>query len=269
MEIDEFLQLPLVLQGRKVGQSGSAAGGNQEVCIEGDGTSFGRPVHQLGQLILVALGERRLHHEVESGRDQAVDGSEHRLERSMAPAETVVIRGIERLDRHRHARHPRRLEFGDLFVGEERAVRANHDRGATAGSVGGDRSEVVSEQWLPTRQDEHRRGIDRENLVDDTNAFFGGQLIGGRLLRARRDVTVGAFEIAAAGEIPGNDVRHEVARLCVACRCVSQYRERRQIHGAPTPPPLPEWNRCSTPSPWSFASSTARPQPSRRPATSS
>ncbi len=85
--------------------------------------------------------------------------------------------------------------------------------------------EILTQQGLAARQDEHGIGIEVENLVCDAQALLGRQLIGGGLGGTRRDIAVRTLEITPAGEIPRDHMWHVVARLRSAGRRLSQRRE--------------------------------------------
>ena len=100
---------------------------------------------------------------------------------------TVVERVAERRDVTEEygflAEHARVLQPGDPLVGEQRAVGAHHDRRTPPGAVRREPIQVFPQQRLAAREDDQRRGVHLEDLVQDADAVGGGQLPRRRLVR--------------------------------------------------------------------------------------
>ena len=127
-------------------------------------------------------------------------------------AEVVVAPRVERIDAHRDAAHPGVLERGDPLVGQQRAVRADDDRRAAS------RGELARSCERSSRSS--GSPPDRMNIGAGLSARISPAIrrhsavvssLDGRFGRAGRDVAVGALEVAAAREVPGDHVRHVVA----------------------------------------------------------
>jgi hypothetical protein len=143
-------------------------------------------------------------------RAEACDRRGRGLERPRPVTERVVTVGVQRVDAHRDAGHARRHQRLDARVGEKRPVGADHHGGTAARREGGDRLQVVAQEGLAAGQNEQRRRIHGEDLAGDAQAFVRAQVECRALVRTRRDVAVGAFEVAAAREIPGDHVGHVI-----------------------------------------------------------
>jgi len=79
------------------------------------------------------------------GREIEQEAVEHVIQRAAAMAEAIVVDRVQRIDAHRHAPDPCRLERIDAVCGEPRPVRAHHHGRASPRSVLGDLLEVVPE----------------------------------------------------------------------------------------------------------------------------
>ena len=219
--LDQLAQHLLVPLGIEIGEPGGTAGADEEVAVERHRALLGRPGDQPAQLPAVPLVDRGLDDEVEPMGAEALQRGCGGLVRADAMAEAVVAAGVERVHAHSHAGHPRGLEPSDPVVGQQGPVGAHyHGRPAPRGE-GGDGREVVAEQRLTAAQDEDGRGIEREDLPRDPQAFVGGELAARGLLRPGGDVAVGALQITPARQVPRDDVRHEAAADSVRDREIS------------------------------------------------
>ncbi len=196
-----------IFRRRQIGERRPAPGRDEEVAVEGHRALVGRPGDQALQLAPVPLRDGRLDDEVEPRGPQPL---ERGLDVRQSPApvpEVVVVGRAQRIDAHRHTAYARGLERRDALVGEQRAVGAHHYRGAVGRGVVGDFVQVVAQQRLAARQDEDRRRVHAQHLIDDLETRGRVELRGGALVRARRDVAVRALEVAAPGQIPRDHVR--------------------------------------------------------------
>ena len=145
-------------------------------------------------------------------RAEARDRRGGRLEGAVAAAEVVVMLRRERIDTDGKAGDTGALERFNTTIIEERPVCSDHHRGTVVLRVLGDALEIGTQQRLAAGEDEQRRGIEREDLAGDAEALRRRQLTRRRLVWPRRDVAVGALEIAAAREIPRDHMWHVFAR---------------------------------------------------------
>ena len=78
--------------------------------------------------------------------------------------------------------------------------------------VFGNPLEIGAQERLAAGENEQRRWTEREDLASDAEALRRRQLTRRRLVWPRRDVAVGALEIAAAREVPRHHVWYVIAR---------------------------------------------------------
>src|SRR5207253_3703024 len=116
----------------------------------------------------------------------------------------------QRIHAHRDAAHARPLQGRDPPGREERAVRADDHRRAPPRRAARDGGQVVAQQRLPARENQERRRVHGDELVHDAEALRRLELRRGALPGARRDVAMGALEVAASRQVPSHYVRDEV-----------------------------------------------------------
>ena len=127
--------------------------------------------------------------------------------------EAVVTVGIEGIEREGEPPRPRLCEAARQVLGDAHTVRADDDPESALRRAPDNLEDVAPQQRLAARQDRQAFRRERGNLVDDPEAFRGAELAPiGEVLRAdqrraaRVEVAVLAGEVAAVGEVPGDDV---------------------------------------------------------------
>ena len=196
----------LVVRRRQVRERRPAPRGDEEIAVERHRPLRRRPRDQRPELGAVALGDRGLDDEIEPLPGEPRQRALRIRERAAAVPEVVVIGGAERIDAHRDPAHARCLERRDPFVGEQRPVRAHDHRGALPGGIASDVGQVLAQQRLAAREDQHRGGAHREHLVDDAEARRRVELSSGAFAGTRRDVAMRALQVAAPRQVPGHHV---------------------------------------------------------------
>jgi hypothetical protein len=122
--------------------------------------------------------------------------------------------GIQRIERQRQAAHALLLEEVREGLRDLHAVRADDDPESLRIRVTDDLEDVAAQQGLAAGQDRHGLGGESRDVVDDLEALLGVQLaaVGEGVvvdegLAAGVEVAMLAGEVAAVGQIPGDDVR--------------------------------------------------------------
>src|SRR5256886_13799848 len=200
----------LVLGGREVAQRRPPPRGHQEIAVERHGPLVRGPGDEALQFAAVPLRDRRLDDEVEPRSPQPPERRLRRRERARAVPEGVVVGGTQRIHAHRDAPYARPVECRHPPVREQRAVRADDHRRAPLRRVARDVDQVLAQQRLPAREDQQRRRVHADELVHDAEALRRLELRRGALPGARRDVAMGALEVAAWRQVPSHYVRDEV-----------------------------------------------------------
>ena len=142
--------------------------------------------------------------------------------------EAVVTIGVERVEREREPARSGVREPPRQVLRDADAVGADDDPEAALGRAPDDLEDVAPQQRLAAGQDRQALGREGGDFVDDAEALLGAELAAVReVLRAdqRRasgvEIAVLAREIAAVGEVPGDDVgAGEVSNIarCLTCR---------------------------------------------------
>ena len=187
-----------------------------------------REVGDRVELAEIVRARGRLHDEGEPGPVQDLR-SLHRVPPG-APhvPEAVVTIGIESIEREREPPRAGVRQAPRQVLRDAHAVGADDDPQSALRRAPDDLEDVAPQERLAAGQD--RQAFRREggDLVDDPEAFLGAELAAiGEVLRAdqRRaagvEIAVLAGEVAAVGEVPGDDVGPgERARLsAAACSC--------------------------------------------------
>ena len=127
--------------------------------------------------------------------------------------EAVVTIGIERIEREREPPRSGFREAPRHVLRDAHAVGADDDPESALRRAPDDLEDVAPQERLAARQDRHAFRRERGDFVDDPEALVGAELAPiGEVLRAdlRRaagvEIAVLAGEVAAVGEVPGDDV---------------------------------------------------------------
>ena len=122
--------------------------------------------------------------------------------------EKIVRRGIQRIERQRDTLDPGVGDAGAEVLRNHHAVGSNHNPQTVRVGVRGDLEYVFAQERLAAGQDEQRFRVHLANLVDDSEAFLGGELVLGLGLgdAPGADVAVLAAQVALFGQVPADDV---------------------------------------------------------------
>ena len=135
--------------------------------------------------------------------------------------EAVVTIGIERIERKGQPPRSGLRQAPRQVLRDAHAVGADDDPQSALRRAPDDLEDVAPQERLAARQDRHAFRREGGDFVDDPEAFLGAELAPiGEVLRAdqRRaagvEIAVLAGEVAAVGEVPGDDVG---PGECVSC----------------------------------------------------
>ena len=204
----------VVLRGGDVRHELPAPRRHQEVEVPDlGGEAIVREVGDRVELAEIVRARGRLHDEGEPGPAQDL-GSLHRVPpRATYVPETVVTIGIERIEREGESPRSGLREPPRQVLRDAHAVGADDDPQPTLRRAPDNLEDVAPEERLAAGQD--RQAFRREggDFVDDPEALVGAELAPVReILRADLrcaagvEIAVLAGEVAAVGEVPGDDV---------------------------------------------------------------
>ena len=165
------------------------------------------------ELAEIVRARGRLHDEGEPGPVEDLR-SLHRVSPGATHLpEAVVTIGIERIEGERQPPRSGLRQAPRHVLRDAHAVGADDDPESALRRAPDDLEDVAPQERLAARQDRQAFRRERGDLVDDPEAFLGAELAPiGEVLRAdqRRaagvEIAVLAGEVAAVGEVPGDDV---------------------------------------------------------------
>ena len=173
-----------------------------------------REVGDRVELAEIVRARGRLHDEGEPGPVQDLR-SLHCVPPGAAHLpEAVVTIGIESIEREREPPRSGLRETRRQILRNAHAVGADDDPEFTLRRAPDDLEDVAPQERLAARQDREAFRRERGDFVDDPEAFLGaelapiGEVLGADQRRAAGvEVAVLAGEVAAVGQVPGDDVR--------------------------------------------------------------
>ena len=141
--------------------------------------------------------------------------------------EAVVTIGIERIERQREPPRSGLRQAPRHVLGDAHAVGADDDPQPALRRAPDDLEDVAPQERLAAGQDRQAFRRERGDLVDDPEAFLRaelapiGEVLGADQRRAAGvEIAVLAREVAAIGEVPGDDVGPG-ERAVAECACSS------------------------------------------------
>ena len=197
----------LVLRGRDVGEPFAAACPHEEEEVEDARAELPREIDHRGNLADVPVGDAHVEREVDALGPERLGRADGAAPGARQVAERVVARGVHRVEGERRSLDAVRLHEPGLLRAEEHAVGPEDDGEAVLPALGGQLEDVAPEQRLAASEDQEGPGIDPGDVGHHPAALLRRELPRRRGARGPADVAVGAEEVAALGEVPGDRVR--------------------------------------------------------------
>ena len=197
----------LVLARGDVGEPLAPARPDEEEEVQHARPELPREVDHPGDLADVPVGDAHVEREVDALGPEGLGRPHGALPGPGEVAELVVARGIGRVEGEGRALDPVRLHEARLLLAQEDAVGPEHDREAVLAPLRRQLEDVPPEERLAAGEDQEGAGIDPGDVGHHPAALVGRELAGRRGAGRRADVAVGAEEVAALGQVPGDRVR--------------------------------------------------------------
>ncbi len=212
----------LILGRRDIAELLAAAGADHEKDVEYLSSQLMGPLDDRRQLLIVHRLGAEVHLERQAVSLAGFDAGNGRFPGPGDPPEGVVLGGVQRIDADADAHHADLDQRFGHGVIDQHPVGAEHNHEAELHGMAGDVEDIGTHQRFSAGDDQQAALVDFGDLVDETKAFVGGELVvaPGRL-GGGVEIAMVALEVAAFGQVEGDEIGLEVVDRAAVKRAFS------------------------------------------------
>ena len=201
----------LVLFGGNIGQFLATSRAHHKEDVQHASAQSMGPFDHVRQFLVVHRLGAEMHLKLQAVPFAGFNARDRRFPGPGNAAKRVMFAGIEGVDADAHAHDADLDEFAGEAIIDQHAVGAEDDHEPLSHGVAGNVEDVRPDQGFSPGDDQQAPFIDLGDLVDQPITFFRREFVGPPTGLGRGiQITVVTLQVAAFGEIQGEEVRLEI-----------------------------------------------------------